>query len=44
MNIAVNPKVIEEITKRMAEGFTNERLAEQITSMSEQQLFTAERE
>ena len=42
LNITVNPEVIEEIKKKMAEGLTNERLAEQITSMSEQRLFTAE--
>jgi formylmethanofuran dehydrogenase subunit E len=44
LNITVNPEVIEDLMKRMAEGFTNERLAEQITSMSEGQLFTAKRE
>ena len=40
LNISVNPKVISDLMKKMAEGATSEELAEQIASMAEKLLFT----
>jgi formylmethanofuran dehydrogenase subunit E len=43
MKVLVNPKIIEELRKKMSEGATNEELARKIASIPENQLFKIEK-
>jgi formylmethanofuran dehydrogenase subunit E len=43
MKVLVNPKIIEELRKKMSEGVTNEELARKIASIPENQLFKIEK-
>jgi formylmethanofuran dehydrogenase subunit E len=43
LKVSVNPKIIDELTSKMSEGFTNEELAWKIVRMPESQLFTIEK-
>jgi formylmethanofuran dehydrogenase subunit E len=43
LHISVNQRVVQTLTEKLSKGMTNEQLAGQVASMSEDQLFTLEK-